>query len=243
MDGELLGADDAPPAASDPANTAALEWMHCTETPKGTAVFRLQDHLERFLAQVKKAGVEDYPHPLGKLYQAVHRVVCANSCLRCQVQIQLVWEGARPVTLISMRRGEGHRTYDMQTGVKARFSDLQNNPEVFWMHNGRLYVAASGVHLGSIARDSLITLATDAGMRVVQAHFSREQLLNAEELFRTSPPIDVLPVIEVDGHPIASGTPGTLTLTLRESLEAAAHGSGGRVRAWLEPLDETIYAV
>lgn len=248
MDGELLGADDIPSVAKDPANAVALEVMHCAETSKGTAVFRLRDHLERFLTMVEDAGVEDYPYSLGKLFQAVHRVICANGCLRCRVQIQLVWESPRgsaskPFTLISMLRGEGHRTSAMQTGVKASFSALQDNPEVFWVQQGVLYAAESGSRLGSIARGSLLTLAADAGMRVVQEPLTGEKLLGAEEVFQTHPPIDVLPVIEIDGQPIASGKPGSLTLALRESLEAAAHGGGEYMRDWLETLDETVYAV
>jgi hypothetical protein len=248
MDGELVGGDDVPAFARDPANTVALEVMHCTETSRGTAVFRLRDHLERFLAVAEMAGVQGYPHTPGRLFAAVHKVIHANGCLRCQAQIQLVWKEphtstTRPITLISMRRGEGHRTSAMHAGTKVSFSDLQNSSDVFWVQSGVLNVAEMGVYPGSIARDSLITLAEDASMRVLQASPSREQLLRAEEVFQASPPVDVMPVTKIDGKPIASGKPGPLTQSLQERLEAAAHGRGGRVRLWLETLDETIYAV
>jgi len=248
MDGELVGGDDVPAYAGDPANTVALEVMHCTETPRGTAVFRLRDHLERFLTVAEMAGIKGYPHTPGRLFAAVHKVIHANGCLRCQAQIQLVWQErhsptSRPLTLISMRRGEGHRTSAMKNGVMLPYSDLQTSSDVFWVQNGTLHVAAAGAYPGSVARDSLIALAEDAGMRVVQAPLSREQLLGAEEVFQASPPVDVMPVTKIDGKPIASGKPGPLTQGLRESLEAAAHGREGRVRLWLETLDETIYAV
>jgi branched-subunit amino acid aminotransferase/4-amino-4-deoxychorismate lyase len=57
------------------------------------------------------------------------------------------------------------------------------------------------------------------GMDVSMGALSPEQLASADEAFLTNSGIGVAPLVEVDGAPIAGGSPGEATLTLAKRFE------------------------
>jgi D-alanine transaminase len=83
------------------------------------------------------------------------------------------------------------------------------------------------------ADDSVITRATDhailniihrEGYRLVERPFTVAEARAAREAFLTSTTADLLPVVRIDGAPVADGKPGPLSRKLREAyfLHAAA---------------------
>jgi len=76
-------------------------------------------------------------------------------------------------------------------------------------------------HLGTeilhgITRAAVLRFAKEAQMKVEERSFSIEEAQGADEAFITSASTFVMPVVEIDGAPIGSGTPGPVAARLRE---------------------------
>ncbi|HET7410888.1 MAG TPA: D-amino-acid transaminase [Paracoccaceae bacterium] len=70
--------------------------------------------------------------------------------------------------------------------------------------------------LHGITRASVLKLAEEAQMRVQERPFTIEEAQGAQEAFITSASQFVCPVVEIDGKPVGSGTPGPVAKRLRE---------------------------
>jgi len=67
MDGELVPYEQATIHVINPTlhyGPGVFEGIRCYETPRGPAVFRLSDHLERFLNSIHILGIRDFPHSI-----------------------------------------------------------------------------------------------------------------------------------------------------------------------------------
>ena len=92
---------------------------------------------------------------------------------------------------------------------------------VFAHVDGRWLTPGRGT-LAGITRRSLIELAREAGQRVDEGVLTAGDLLRSDEVLVTSTAGGIMPVTVVDGRPVGTGTPGPLTLKLRE-LYWASH--------------------
>lgn len=70
--------------------------------------------------------------------------------------------------------------------------------------------------LPGITRKTVIRLAQEAQLRVEERAFSVEEALEAQEAFLTSATSLVLPVVSIDGKPVADGKVGPMVKRLRE---------------------------
>jgi D-alanine transaminase len=59
---------------------------------------------------------------------------------------------------------------------------------------------------------------------VVEGVFTADDLLGAEEAFLSSTVVEVMPVVEVDGVPVADGRPGRAAAQLQAALRKLATG-------------------
>jgi D-alanine transaminase len=76
--------------------------------------------------------------------------------------------------------------------------------------------------LAGITRQAVMKLAREQGMAIEERPFSIEEACNANEAFITSATTFVMPVVSIDGNPVADGRPGKLTRRLRELYIQAA---------------------
>lgn len=76
--------------------------------------------------------------------------------------------------------------------------------------------------LPGITRQSLFRLAAETGISLEERLFTVEEAYEAAEAFLTSASNFVLPVVSIDGRPVADGRPGALTKRLRELYLAMA---------------------
>ena len=70
--------------------------------------------------------------------------------------------------------------------------------------------------LPGITRRSVMRLAAEQGLAVDERLFTVEEAHAAEEAFLTSASMLVMPVVSIDGRPVADGKPGPLSRRLRE---------------------------
>ena len=76
-------------------------------------------------------------------------------------------------------------------------------------------------HLGNeilhgITRAAVLRFAREAQMQVEERSFTLDEAKSAEEAFITSASTFVMPVVEIDGVPVGTGTPGPIAARLRE---------------------------
>lgn len=70
--------------------------------------------------------------------------------------------------------------------------------------------------LSGITRTAVLRMAEEAQMKVEERPFTMEEAKQADEAFVTSATTFVMPVIEIDGETVGTGTPGNITARLRE---------------------------
>jgi 4-amino-4-deoxychorismate lyase len=76
--------------------------------------------------------------------------------------------------------------------------------------------------LAGITRAVLLDLAPSLGLKVLEGVFTAEDLATADEAFLSSSTRELMPVVEVDGAPIADGHPGPVTADLQSALRRLA---------------------
>jgi branched-chain amino acid aminotransferase len=108
---------------------------------------------------------------------------------------------------------------------------------VFIIRDGRLITPAlSDGPLGGITRDSIMTIARDAGVDVREDHVTRADLYLADEAFLTGTAAEVIPLVSVDGRDVGAGKPGPVTRALLDMFHRALAGRDERYSRWLTPV-------
>jgi len=106
IDGELMPFDEATVHILNPTmhyGPGIFEGIRCYQTARGPAIFRLQAHLERFVASARVLGVRDMPHGLAELRRAVHVTVQVNHFESCYIRPVLYFTGPMGLNLDSYR--------------------------------------------------------------------------------------------------------------------------------------------
>jgi D-alanine transaminase len=80
----------------------------------------------------------------------------------------------------------------------------------------------SNAILPGITRKSLLRLSKEDGIALEERRFTVEEAYDAAEAFLTSASNFVLPIVSIDGRPVADGKPGPITKRLRELYLAMA---------------------
>lgn len=77
--------------------------------------------------------------------------------------------------------------------------------------------AESGI-LRGITRTTLLDVARKLGIKFEERGFTVEEAMQAREAFLTSATTIVMPIVAIDGQPVANGHPGTIALSLRAAF-------------------------
>jgi branched-chain amino acid aminotransferase len=114
---------------------------------------------------------------------------------------------------------------------------------LFVVKDGRLMTppAASSI-LAGITRDSVMHLARDLGLEVVEHAIPREMLYFADELFFTGTAAEITPIRSVDRIEIGPGHRGPVTERLQEAFFGLFTGATPDRHGWLEPVPEAVLA-
>jgi branched-chain amino acid aminotransferase len=86
--------------------------------------------------------------------------------------------------------------------------------------------------LDGINRKSVIQIARDLGYTVVERDIARAELYLAEEVFLTGTAAELVPVREIDDHPI--GEPGEITRHVQSKFQDALYGRAEEYLEWLD---------
>jgi branched-chain amino acid aminotransferase len=79
--------------------------------------------------------------------------------------------------------------------------------------------------LGGITRRTVIEIASNLGYETLEQNITKEDLLNADELFFTGTATEVIGVVSVDGEDIGNGSPGSITNAIRNKYLEIVNGN------------------
>jgi branched-chain amino acid aminotransferase len=88
--------------------------------------------------------------------------------------------------------------------------------------------------LDGINRKSVLRIARDLGIEVVERDLARAELYLADEVFLTGTAAEMVPVREIDDHKVGSGEPGPVTREIQQVFDDALHGRDPRYLEWLD---------
>ena len=112
---------------------------------------------------------------------------------------------------------------------------------LFLVYQGRILTPPlAGTILPGITRDTVITLAKDAGYIVVETQIAREMLYIADEVFLTGTAAEITPVRSVDRIPVGTGGRGPVTERLQKDFFALLEGEAEDRYGWLTPIPAEV---
>jgi branched-chain amino acid aminotransferase len=88
--------------------------------------------------------------------------------------------------------------------------------------------------LDGITRKSVLQIARDLGYEIVERNLVRAELILAEEVFLSGTAAELVPVREIDDHPVGEGEPGPVTREIQTVFDDALRGRDPRYADWLD---------
>jgi len=88
--------------------------------------------------------------------------------------------------------------------------------------------------LDGVSRRSVVRIAHDLGYDVVERDIARAELYLADEVFLSGTAAELVPVSEIDDHPIGAGEPGEITRQIQRVFDDALHGRDPQYLEWLD---------
>jgi branched-chain amino acid aminotransferase len=107
---------------------------------------------------------------------------------------------------------------------------------LFIVKNGCLYEPELTSALIGITRESVISIASEMGLKVSARRITRDDLYIADEAFFTGTAAEVTPIREVDGRMIGEGKRGPITTRIQKAFFEAVTGKAENRHEWLTPV-------
>jgi branched-chain amino acid aminotransferase len=107
---------------------------------------------------------------------------------------------------------------------------------IFIVREGVLYTPDLTSALDGITRKTVIALASELGIPVVEKRITRDEVYIADEAFFTGTAAEVTPIREVDGRLIGEGGRGPVTKRLQGLYFDQVHGRRDEHPEWLTPV-------
>jgi len=257
-----------------------FEGVRAYQTPKGTAIFRLQAHTDRLF---RSAHILQMKMPYTK--QEINQATCdsvKNNQLASAYIRPMAFYGAEGmglradnlkvhVTVAAWSWGAYLGSEALEKGIRIRTSSytrhhvnitmckakangnymnsmlalqealscgydeallLDNEgyvaegsgENIFIVRNGVLYTPDLTSALEGITRETIMRLADEMELRVVEKRLTRDEVYVADEAFFTGTAAEVTPIREVDNRQIGSGGIGPITKKLQTLYFDIVHG-------------------
>ena len=104
---------------------------------------------------------------------------------------------------------------------------------VFIVRHGNLYTPDATVALEGITRDTVMTIARDMGLEVLEKRITRDEMYCADEAFFTGTAAEVTPIRELDQRQIGQGCRGSITEEIQQRFFNIVNGKDAKYDHWL----------
>ena len=167
------------------------------------------------------------------------------------------WRRAAPDTFPALAKAGGNYLSSQLSLMEARidgyaegimldsfgFVSEGSGENLFLVRDGKIFTSTigSGI-LNGITRDSVLTLARDMGIPIVEQTIPREMLYLADELFFTGTAVEITPIKSVDRIPVGTGKPGPIALAIQKEYMGIAKGQIEDRHGWLTQVPSEVPA-
>ena len=108
---------------------------------------------------------------------------------------------------------------------------------IFVVRDGKIHTPPLGASvLPGITRDSVLTLARELGIPLVETIIPREMLYIADEVFFSGTAAEITPIRSIDRIPIGKGRRGPVAEKLQKEFFAVINGTRKDQHGWLSPV-------
>ena len=104
---------------------------------------------------------------------------------------------------------------------------------VFIVRNGKLYTPDLTSALEGITRDTIVQLAAEIGLNVIEKRITRDEVYTADEAFFTGTAAEITPIRELDNRAIGAGKRGPITEKLQAMFFDVVKGKSAKHQDWL----------
>ena len=94
--------------------------------------------------------------------------------------------------------------------------------------------------LNGITRDTVIKLASEMHVQVVERNIARAELYTCDEAFFTGTAVEVMPILTIDKRQIGDGEMGVLTERIKAFFSEVTSGNVEKYSSWLTPVYATL---
>jgi branched-chain amino acid aminotransferase len=271
--------------------SSVFEGIRSYETPGGTVIFRLGDHIRRLFASARIHEI-GMPWPAQAIEAACRGVLAANGLGRAYLRpiafrglggfglsadtstevavgawpmgaylgegviergidaCVSSWQRFAPNTIPAGAKAGGNylsgqlvareaRRLGFGEGIALASTGLLSEgagENLFLVFDGALHTPpASAALLDGITRHTLMTLAREAGIAVVERDLPRECLYLCDELFMCGTAAEITPIRSVDGRMVGTGVPGPVTRRMQDLFFGLFDGRTPDRHGWLDP--------
>ena len=104
---------------------------------------------------------------------------------------------------------------------------------IFLVKNGVVYTPEVTSCLNGITRSTILTLAAELGIQVVEKRITRDEVYIADEAFFTGTAAEVTPIRELDRIEIGAGSRGPVTEKIQSAFFDIVNGRNPKYAHWL----------
>lgn len=167
------------------------------------------------------------------------------------------WRRAAPDTNPAMAKAGGNYLTSTLTKMEAKvnnyvegimldsfgFISEGSGENLFLVRDGKMYTAAvgSGI-LHGITRDSVMRIAREMGIEVIEQSLPREMLYICDEMFFSGTAAEITPIRSVDHIEVGQGKPGPITLAIQKAYMDIATGQVKDKYGWLTRVPVSVAA-
>ena len=108
---------------------------------------------------------------------------------------------------------------------------------IFIVKNGEIYTPKTDYCLNGLTRQSIIQIAKDQNIKVIETNLKYEDLVMADEAFFTGTAVEVTPITSIDSNKIGSGKRGEISNILQQKYSEIVAGKDVAYSSWLTYID------
>ena len=116
---------------------------------------------------------------------------------------------------------------------KNGFISEGSGENIFIVKDNKIYTPTTNHCLNGITRQSIIDIAKDSGIEVIEKDIEYDELANADEAFFTGTAVEITPITKLDNKLISSGKRGNITYDLQKRFEDIISGKDNKFKHWL----------
>ncbi|MFB3829486.1 MAG: branched-chain amino acid transaminase [Bryobacteraceae bacterium] len=280
--------------------SSIFEGIRCYSTPSGPAIFRVREHIRRWVDSAKIYRMDNFSFTPEDFASAMLELVHVNRMDSCYIRPLMLrgygeigvnplknpvdiyiacwdwgkylgeealaegvdvcvssWTRIAPNTLPALAKAGANYMNSQLMKMEALLNGYSegialdtngyvsegSGENIFVVRDGRIHTPPLGASvLPGITRDSVLKLAEDLRIPVVETLVPREMLYIADEVFFSGTAAEITPIRSIDKITIGEGRRGPVAEALQKEFFAIVNGTKPDRHGWLSFVNEAVAA-